>query len=624
MENFEFNRMRNVIENKSKKEDFSKVLKPHDDFEVDEKDKKEFREFNEFESLRISLQELLDPQTEESNLKRKEDIKVLKDILSEDLLNAYKDILKDFREASISSDNEENLKYGFIDIENENLVDKIDNWIESVKNVAMEKQDWNEEDFVELESQCWIFFDSLALSLNVKSLERNIKTKKLFRENENYKNDKQRLVNEMKEIYPFDEQELDVLVDLISDKENEYNFNSLKDTLVYVYKRYELNEIKGKSAKALGTYLLANSLQALGPFFLQDMSSDKAAMSSLKFIGSYVSAERVEAKAELMQIEVDKYISEKINQEIGKSLLFRDFEFIHDKTTGEIYETLIRGKESTVRLINLVNSKVIPKIYSLVASISLLSKINPVLGGIGLAGVPVMLAMAKKQNKKIGKIYNGEMIGQEKANVQITQTKELLEEVRATGLAEESLRELTENLNKLDELKFKREGLEIKSQIARMLPSHITAASSVVIGEMLRRGGYVDGGAILSSVIYSYQLNEPIQGLVGLYYESFPRLIQSIDKMKEILGEDEDLDLPEGEREKYRISVSELDNFNIDIKNLRHKNISKEINLKINEGDFITITGESGAGKTTLLRHIMGLFKSDSGNITMGAFPLKI
>lgn len=43
--------------------------------------------------------------------------------------------------------------------------------------------------------------------------------------------------------------------------------------------------------------------------------------------------------------------------------------------------------------------------------------------------------------------------------------------------------------------------------------------------------------------------------------------------------------------------------------------IFKNLNFDINEGEVITITGESGKGKTTLLRCIAGLEKIDDGTI---------
>ena len=43
--------------------------------------------------------------------------------------------------------------------------------------------------------------------------------------------------------------------------------------------------------------------------------------------------------------------------------------------------------------------------------------------------------------------------------------------------------------------------------------------------------------------------------------------------------------------------------------------ILKDINLKIEQGEFFSIIGPSGCGKTTLLRMIAGFISPDSGAI---------
>ncbi len=45
--------------------------------------------------------------------------------------------------------------------------------------------------------------------------------------------------------------------------------------------------------------------------------------------------------------------------------------------------------------------------------------------------------------------------------------------------------------------------------------------------------------------------------------------------------------------------------------------VLKDINLEVNEGDFLMIMGESGSGKTTLLNTISTLLSPDSGSIKM-------
>lgn len=62
----------------------------------------------------------------------------------------------------------------------------------------------------------------------------------------------------------------------------------------------------------------------------------------------------------------------------------------------------------------------------------------------------------------------------------------------------------------------------------------------------------------------------------------------------------------------------------IDIKNLTHiygkgsvfeKAAIKDINLSIDQGEFVAIIGHTGSGKSTLVQHLNGLIQATSGNI---------
>jgi nitrate/nitrite transport system ATP-binding protein len=48
-----------------------------------------------------------------------------------------------------------------------------------------------------------------------------------------------------------------------------------------------------------------------------------------------------------------------------------------------------------------------------------------------------------------------------------------------------------------------------------------------------------------------------------------------------------------------------------------------DINLEINEGEFVAIIGYSGAGKSTLINFLTGLVKSDTGSVTLEGKPIE-
>ncbi len=49
----------------------------------------------------------------------------------------------------------------------------------------------------------------------------------------------------------------------------------------------------------------------------------------------------------------------------------------------------------------------------------------------------------------------------------------------------------------------------------------------------------------------------------------------------------------------------------------RRSEVLRDINLTIEEGEFVAIVGYSGAGKTTLISMIAGLTRATSGSVTL-------
>lgn len=65
----------------------------------------------------------------------------------------------------------------------------------------------------------------------------------------------------------------------------------------------------------------------------------------------------------------------------------------------------------------------------------------------------------------------------------------------------------------------------------------------------------------------------------------------------------------------------------LDIKNLKFEYdenlILDDINLSLDEGDFIAISGENGSGKSTLIKLILKVIKKDSGEIKLLGKPIE-
>ena len=57
-------------------------------------------------------------------------------------------------------------------------------------------------------------------------------------------------------------------------------------------------------------------------------------------------------------------------------------------------------------------------------------------------------------------------------------------------------------------------------------------------------------------------------------------------------------------------------------KQFNSKQVFKNLNFEINDGEFLSVLGPSGCGKTTLMRILIGLESADSGQILLDGLDI--
>ena len=64
----------------------------------------------------------------------------------------------------------------------------------------------------------------------------------------------------------------------------------------------------------------------------------------------------------------------------------------------------------------------------------------------------------------------------------------------------------------------------------------------------------------------------------------------------------------------------------IELKNVKKSYGTREalrgVSFSLGPGELVGLFGENGAGKTTAIRHITGIFRQDSGSVTIGGLPV--
>lgn len=562
-------------------------------------------------SLRSGIQEI--------SLHNLETARQLHELVSPELYKEFKALV-----ANIKSETNLGAANGartFVDITAEPLSTKIDKWIENlIAEIKKKKKKISQHDLDELRGRGGLLFDAIATVVNTSAIEKDIAT-----QIKNQSGDTKKILKDLQTRYPLSEAELKILFDYVfegNDQKDstEYNLTVLLKTLGQLWDQYEVGRQKKTLAKVSFGLFVVRLLQSFSPSLFQGVIEDGQfnAAVFLEYVGINAASEVLQIKSEAELARGLREIEKRINERITDSIFFQEFEFMHDRSLGEVYDALTKGKVAVRELLEQSASSLVPTVAGIGLSLGFLTKINPLLGGIGLASLPIMYRTAKKHNQEVANLYETETVEQAKASSQIGAIKHALEEVKTSPDVPQIAETHRAQLEVVDNLEHQRYLGLLETRLRSTLAFNFSTAAAAAVGGVLQKNDLISGGAVFSTILYANQLNAPIQRLIEIYFNRFPRYVQDVERMEKLLGPYEQLDLPEGEKEGVRRGVSELSNTDIQVKNLSYKHILKGVDLEIKQGEYVVIAGASGAGKSTLLRNIVGLYKPDAGEVQIG------
>lgn len=327
----------------------------------------------------------------------------------------------------------------------------------------------------------------------------------------------------------------------------------------------------------------------------------------------------------------------RINERAANSLYMRDFEFMHDKPAAEIMNIVNKGKEATIDLFATTYEEIIPMIASMGATTASEFMMAPPAGIMSMLRIP-MLAQHGEQTMQ-GMLVARAEEAQKKDLIdsRILSALQSLEVVKTTENMAHAITELKENMARRDEIATTRNVLEAgreksaerREMVFSWAIPFVNGGWNALMEKIINPKAGMD--EMLMRAAPPFGLSASLEGvssafaqlIVKNYVNKIQPAIQDIKRMEELLGPYDQVDTPEGPKEKARMAVGGLNTFDISVKNLSFKDILHEVSLDIPQGSFVTIKGPSGIGKTTFFRHLMGLYGAKEGAVQYGGVDLQ-
>jgi len=345
-------------------------------------------------------------------------------------------------------------------------------------------------------------------------------------------------------------------------------------------------------------------------------------------------------------------LQEQVNSRIADSLFMRNFEYLHDQSSAEMLEVINRGKDASIDLMSAIYEELLPlKRLQWISSVSQ-GIVNPWDMGSAVFKKLLLDTRIKPNARKIQQQRVDELHQWDTVNTKLMATLQGLETVRTAGNAEAGSDVMYQALAERDfveagGLREKRMQDRAINQLFDFLDIGVPLVTEGAgVATMIKDGkvtwsdemgalqskkltmedlfyqGIQAGFRISGSKAEQQMLRQSFLQLTHLYVDRIIPDIQDIKRMEELLGPYLLLDHPMGLKERSRVPVTTLPNFDIHVRDLTFKHILRGVNLDIPAGSFVTIKGPSGIGKSTLFRHLVGLYEGESGAITYGGTPI--
>ena len=298
------------------------------------------------------------------------------------------------------------------------------------------------------------------------------------------------------------------------------------------------------------------------------------------------------------------------------------FSFYDDQKTGQLMSRLTNDLFSLTELYHHGPEDLIISIIKFVGAFIILLNINVELTLVVFAFIPFMILFASYYNKQMNKAFdnNKRKIGDINARIE-----DNLSGIRVVqSFANEEAEQEKFSYNNNQYVLSKKNSYKYMGGYHSGLNAFISLISVIVIilGSTLIGKGQLTTPDLIAFILYINNLIEPIRKLIN-FTEQFAEGITGFNRFLEMMAIEPDIQDQKGAKELTNVKGEvEFDHVGFKYRpDLDY--VLKDINLKVNEGEYLALVGSSGAGKTTICSLIPRFYETSEGAIYVDGQNIK-
>ncbi len=301
-------------------------------------------------------------------------------------------------------------------------------------------------------------------------------------------------------------------------------------------------------------------------------------------------------------VKLTNTIGANITKKTFKHIIRLPYLYYHNHTTGEV-----TSKINDLNQISFTFNKVLVTLFidfplTLFSGI-LLFFINKILFFIILILVLFYIVIILLTHKKVNASIENSLRNKAEVNSYMVETISAFETIKGIGCESNIVSKLNKKYDLFLKESINLDNLINKQTLFKNIVSNFGVFIVMLFGIIMIKEGEISIYLFITYNILMSLFLEPIRNIVDLDFE----IKETINTVKRVFG------LYENVQNKNREFVNNIELSNVSFSFDDVNYALKNINLKINKGEKILISGKSGSGKSTLLKLIKGYYLDYNG-----------
>ena len=304
-----------------------------------------------------------------------------------------------------------------------------------------------------------------------------------------------------------------------------------------------------------------------------------------------------------------------MRKDLFRKISYLPISYVDTHAHGDIMSRMTNDVDNISQTLSSSITSLISAVLTLIGAFAMLVKYDWRMALVSLITIPLTVVVSMVLSKLMRKYFIARQVLLGQLNTQVEEMVTGYKTVMAYGKEADACRDFAEISEEFRKCSIKANVWGGIMGPAMNIINNLNYLIVAAFGAYFTVTGAISVGDVQAILQYSRQLSQPINQISN-QYANILTAIAGAERVFNILDTPDEVD--EGKTELDILNMSgNVDFSHINFSYVKGKQVIKDFNLEVKQGQKIALVGATGSGKTTIVNLLTRFYDIDSGKITI-------